>query len=179
MDGLCHFEESTHLKLQHMSRACSQGGNKLYHELYQLDQYGGVVLRDGRGSRQGGPRCANDARGRRERQSAVLRDDGALVVLPFAEAQPLRAGMGEAELKTSEVTSCFYCVDFVRSSADLDRRCRPAGRAHSYDRPSRGSYWGDTGEEDCHVHGLGGRERGPGCGGGGGATALMPNNEMP
>ena len=64
-----------------------QGGG----ELYLLAQYGGMVLRDGRGSRRGGPRCVNDTRGRRARQTAALRDDSALVVLPFVEARPISA----------------------------------------------------------------------------------------
>jgi len=94
-----------------------QGGG----ELYLLAQYGGTVLRDGRGSRRGGPRCANDARGRRARQNTILRDDGALVILPFGEVRPLSACMSAAEVKASELT-------------------------YSYDGPSAGSYWGD-GEE--------------------------------
>ena len=96
-----------------------QGGG----ELYLLAQYGGVVLRDGRGSRRGGPRCMNDARGRRARQNALLRDDGALVVLPFTEVQPMSASMSTAEMKASELT-------------------------YSYDGPCVGSYWGDEREEE-------------------------------
>ena len=60
---------------------------------------------------------------RRARQNALLRDDGALVVLPFTEARPMSASMGTAEMKASELT-------------------------YSYDGPCAGSYWGDEGEEE-------------------------------
>ena len=76
-------------------------------ELYQLDEYGGVVLRDGRGARRGGPRCANDARGMRQFQNARFLADGALVVPPFKEIAALRAGMSDAERRACEITYSY------------------------------------------------------------------------
>ena len=76
-------------------------------ELYELDRHGGVELRDGKGARRGGPRCANDARDIRRNQNARLLADGALVVPLFAEIRALRADMSDGERAACEVTHSY------------------------------------------------------------------------
>ena len=44
---------------------------------------------------------------REEGERDVLRDDGALVMMPFTEARPMGAGMSRAEMKASEITYSY------------------------------------------------------------------------
>ena len=97
--GLFESDDDPALRKERVDR----GGS----ELYQLDEYGGVMLRDGRGARRGGPRNANEARGVRQYQNARLLMDGALVVLPFKEIRALRADMSDGERRACEITYAY------------------------------------------------------------------------
>ena len=62
-----------------------------------------ISLYDGRTSRAGGPRNANDARGLGVPQTAILYDNSALHVRPFCSILPLRPDMSPGQRKRAEI----------------------------------------------------------------------------
>jgi hypothetical protein len=81
------------------TRSSVGGGYLFIHYAHE-----GVVLRDGRGSRSGGPRSSNDSKDLRKGNNARLDYDGFLRVAPYAGILRLRPGMSVSERRAIEIT---------------------------------------------------------------------------